>query len=107
MNKDLPPSQKADARKELEEKNRAKLQAQHEDLQKSMRIVFASPDGQVVLKWLRDQCHHNQPILGVNPATQEIDPNRTLYQVMRMNLYLQIRKFLTFDILKEVEYEPD
>lgn len=102
FNKGELPSEVARKRKEDLEKNRVEAEAQANKLRGAMRRVFSTGDGQVVLQWLHDECLHNKPILGV--MNGHIDEKATVYQAMRLNLYLKIRSFLTVEILKEVEY---
>lgn len=66
-----------------------------------MAVTFSSPDGLIVLDWIRKQCGHNEPILAATAG--QIDANATLYQAMRLNLYLAIRKHLPKETLMEVE----
>lgn len=104
MKKVILPSEKAEQK--AEDKNRRQLdeKAKAEQLRRDMAMTFKTAHGLRVLDWLMKECQFGEPILGVNPATQEICADRTLYQAMRLNLYIKIRKMLPFNILKEVEY---
>lgn len=105
MNRKDLPSERADIRvaqeKELEA---AKLQRETR-LRNAMAITFNTPDGLIVLEWLKKECQFGEPILGAMQGA--IDEKATLYQAMRLNLYLKVRSFLPFEILKEVEYVSD
>ena len=67
-----------------------------------MQRTFGTADGLAVLKWIHDQCGHNQPVLGA--ANGQINSEITVYNAMRLGLYLEIRKHLTIKQLKEVEF---
>lgn len=102
--RDLLPSQKTELKQEQAAQADPRKEA-HDALVRSMRITFASPDGQVVLKWLHDQAGYNKSKVVANPQTGEINPMATTYGAIRETMYCAIRKFLTFDILKEVEHD--
>lgn len=101
MKKQLP-SEKSEQRViekfKLEEENKAA----RERLKNAMRETFNTPSGLIVLKWLHDECQFAKPILGAVDGS--IDRDVTLYQAMRLNLYLKVRSFLNHQILKEIEY---
>jgi hypothetical protein len=105
MADDNLPSEKAAAKAANKAAIETKLQENRERLQGAMRRVFSSSDGQIVLKWLHDESGYGRPVLGANPSTGEIDPMRTTYSAMQQGLYLRIRKFLTLNILKGIEYD--
>jgi hypothetical protein len=63
--------------------------------------TFKTEHGKIVLRWLMNECGFGKPILGATAG--QIDEKATLYQAMRLNLYLSIRKKLPLTILNEVE----
>ncbi len=97
------PSVRADAEAKEKADLQAKKNEEHDRLVRAMRMTFNTAHGKIVLAWLMKECGYNQPILGAD-AHGDIDEKRTVYGAMRLNLYLKLRKFLTFNILKEVEY---
>lgn len=97
------PSVRADEEAKEKIKLQAKQNEERDRLVRAMRMTFKTPHGMIVLDWLMKECGYNQPILGAD-AHGDIDEKRTVYGAMRLNLYLKLRKFLTFNILKEVEY---
>ncbi len=99
------PSVRAEEREKKQAEEAAARKQRDTELRNAMGVTFSSADGQRVLRWLRGQCGHNEPVLGANPVNGELDPQRTLYSAMRLNLYLEIRKNLPINILKEVEYD--
>jgi hypothetical protein len=62
-------------------------------------------DGRTLLRWLKNECGFGDSYLGVNPSNGEIDPLRTTYAAMRLNLWWKIRKYLPLKQLIEVEHE--
>ena len=99
------PSQRGEQRSLNEQELKEKQLEQAERLKRAMRVTFSSPDGLIVLEFIKKECQFGEPILGA--IAGQIDEKATLYQAMRQNLYLKIRKMLTFNILKEVEYHED
>jgi hypothetical protein len=101
----LPPSEKS----ELRDKTKAEIEAQkntdRDRLKGVLRRIGMTDDGKFFYRWLREECGGGSPILGAVNGT--MDRDATLYQAMRLNLWVKIRRMLNFDILKEIEYEPD
>lgn len=98
----IPPSARGAIRDQEDAERKAKATAELDRVKQAMNEVFNSPSGIIVLQWLAKECGHNEPILGALQGG--IDEKATLYQAMRLNLYLKLRKFLPFNILKEVEF---
>jgi hypothetical protein len=101
----IPPSERPEIRKEQED---ARVRAAHEraeSLKSVVRRIGETPDGLEFFRWLREECGGNQSILGAIQG--QIDEKATMYQAMRLNLWIKVRRMLSFNILKEVEYEPD
>ncbi len=105
MNRNMLPSDKTEKRAENEQKVKEQNLEHSQRLFRAMRATFNTPDGLIVLNWLKDECNFGKPILGA--MSNGIDEKATLYQAMRLNLYLKVRSYLTFEILKEVEYNAD
>ena len=101
------PSEKAEERAaEARAKNDAAKEAA-DRLRGAMRRTFSTPDGLIVLKYLYDQSGYDKSKVAMNPQTAEIVPLTTAYQAIRETFYINIRKYLNFEILKEVEYNED
>lgn len=98
------PSVKADRVAKEKAEKAAQKNVKEDALRRDLARTFSTGHGQRVLKWLKEECCFGVPILGINPTTGEIDEKRTTYQAMRLNLYLQIRNRLSFNILEKVEY---
>lgn len=103
--KHILPSDRADKRAEDDQSRKEKQLEQSERLTRAMRATFNTPDGLIVLNWLKEECMFGKPILGAMAGG--IDEKATLYQAMRLNLYLKVRSMLTFEILKEVEFHAE
>ncbi len=97
MSKPVLPSEKA----ALATAEKAALEVANRERESHLRTImngcFHTPDGIQVLKWLAGQCQFGRPI-------QIIDERSMMLGVMRHNLYTEIRKHLTYEILKEVEH---
>lgn len=101
--KDEPPSVRAERIEAERQRIKENEKAEADRIKRSLRRAFSTKDGLVALDWLRRECGFGEPILGAD-SNGDIDPERTVYGAMRLNLYLKLRKQLTFNILKEVEY---
>lgn len=101
----LLPSERGALRDKQDEERKKALTEAQDTLKRNLRIVGSTPEGLYVLSWLRDQCQGGQPILGA--VNGQMDEKATMYQAMRLNLWISIRRLLNFNILKEIEYEPD
>lgn len=104
MSKTVLPSEKAEEK--IKEKTRQQNEAHEREqlLRRDMIATFRTAHGIRVLTWLMKECNFGDAILGANPVSGDLDEKRTMYQAMRLNLYIKIRKMLPFNILKEVEY---
>lgn len=95
------PSEKAERKAKEKSKKESEKEAEESRLRGAMARTFSTDDGIIVLRWLRDQCGHNKPVLGALGG--KIDPDATVYQAMRLNLYLTLRGYLDKRILMEIE----
>lgn len=98
------PSDKAALKAKHKEEQQITEKEKGEQLKRDMAMTFRTAHGLRVLDWLRKECGFGEAILGANPVSGDLDAQRTMYQAMRLNLYIKIRKLLPFNILKEVEY---
>ena len=105
MEKNILPSERAGARREAEIQTAERIQQERDKLRGVLRRIGETPDGKEFFRWLRNECGAAQPILGATNGA--IDEKATLYQAMRLNLWIKVRRELSFNILKEVEYETD
>lgn len=103
--RELPPSERADKIKEKEQEREQAATEQKDRLKGVLRRIGETDDGKFFYRWLREECGGGVPILGAMQG--QIDEKATLYQAMRLNLWIKVRRLLSFNILKEVEYEPD
>lgn len=105
------PSAKAETRDAAKAELQAAKQEQEDRIRGAMRRTFSGTgdagDAQIVLKWLHDQAGYSESKVAANPQTGEINTGTTSYQAARETLYIRLRKYLTFDILKDVEFTPD
>lgn len=103
--RNTPPSERPAARQAQEQTATEQQREAQEKLKGVLRRIGETDDGKIFFRWLRQECGGDQAILGAIHG--QIDEKATLYQAMRLNLWIKVRKLLSFNILKEVEYEPD
>lgn len=100
-NRNMAPSERSALQEAQTQQQKDAAQEAADSLKRAMNITFNSHDGMIVLQWLRKECGHNEPILAA--VGGQIDEKATLYQAMRLNLYLKMRKMLNKEIIMEVE----
>lgn len=105
MNRNIPPSEREGVRTKEDQARQAAQGAEREKLKGALRRIGETDDGKYFYRWLYQECGGNQAILGAIHG--QIDEKATMYQAMRLNIWITVRKLLSFNILKEVEYEPE
>ena len=65
--------------------------------------TFQTEHGKRVLAWIMERSGFGKPILSAN-QDGKIDPNATTFSAMELNFYLAIRRYVSTDILKQIEY---
>lgn len=75
------------------------------EIKEMYNMVFATPEGLMVLRDISELAGHNQTSVIVDPTTGEINIDSTVYNEARRNLYLQIREHVRPSILKKVEFK--
>jgi hypothetical protein len=66
--------------------------------------AFATEDGKAALRFIMELCEWNDVTTAADPKTGELNPLRTTWTAIRQDLYREIRRHLTNDILKDVEF---
>ncbi len=100
------PSEKQAAREENKAARDALRQEQADKIRGALRRVGETEDGKILYRYLYDECLGNRPIIAKG-TIEVIDEKATLYQAFRQSIWINIRRMLTFNILKEIEYEQD
>ena len=102
--RELPPSQKAEAKAEIETKLAKLSTLRGQLLREDFTKTFQTEHGKRVLAWLFERCGYNKPKLAAT-AQGVIDETLTTHNAMEENLYIAIRKYIAVDVLIQVEYE--
>jgi hypothetical protein len=102
-----PPSVKAQIRSDEEARAKARAHEKETRLANAFGVTFSTPEGVIVLEWIRKQCLHNELALGREGGHFKIDPQITVYRAMQQALYLEIRRYIPKRVLMEVEYAAD
>jgi hypothetical protein len=74
------------------------IEYDEESFKESMAVVTATPEGKIIFAWLRDalgweSCHVNLE-----------NNNANVYDMTRRNIYGGLRKFISRDSLKDIEF---
>lgn len=101
--RDLLPSERADAEAQAENKLKELAASQAAMLREDFTRTFQTEHGKRVLAWLAERCGWGVPPLSVD-THKNIDPLRTTHNAMELSLYLAIRKYISIDVLHDVEY---
>jgi hypothetical protein len=81
-----------------------KQKVQSAQLRQDLRQTFSSTHGKRALRFLLEICgFHNVSIVG-NPQTGDVHDRGTLYNEARRNVYLELRAYLSNEILRDVEF---
>lgn len=104
-NRGTLPSQIIKQKEEEKLKREEQKDQDIKDLRGAIARISNTPDGRYFLRWLRNECGFGDSFLGINPTTGEIDPQRTTYSAMRLNLWWKIRKLIPIKQLIEVEHD--
>ena len=76
---------------------------------KAIRMAFAltfnTPEGKQVLKWLFRQAGYGESQIGGNPQLGMDVLQGTLYNNARQSLYIEMRKMIPHELLKQVEFD--
>lgn len=103
QNKNLSPSERAEAKAKADAEIKAHNEAVLEDLRHDFGIVAQTPEGKRVLAWLCQYCNFGKVILTAK-KDGELDPIKTMYAAMELNIWLTVRQYIQTKILQEIEY---
>lgn len=67
-----------------------------EEIKRAFDQVAATSAGRLVLSHLFYVCGYDQPLMTFDPATREANPNATLYNTARRDVWLEIRRCLSY-----------
>ena len=93
--------------KAIREKNKQTREKKQLRLIRCLNTVFASEEGLVVLRHLVEICGYDKSDLVANVQSGEILDRATFYNAVRRGLYVEIRKLIKTDILKQAEYPEE
>lgn len=74
-------------------------------LRMDFALTFGSSEGKRVLKWIFEQSGFGQSDIGGNPSLGMDVLQGTLYNGARKSLYIEMRKLIPHETLKQVEFE--
>lgn len=82
----------------LERKEQQKIIAKklEQDLIFSCKKVFATKEGQLIARYIKDLC-------GFADTCQDVNPNINIYQNARRDVYIKLRRFIPAEALIKIE----
>lgn len=80
------------------------IEKKNKQLRSDFGFTFGSPEGQRALKHILKLCGFGESCIGGNTQIGMDVFAGTLHNNARLNVYLELRKFIPVDILKKVEF---
>jgi len=74
---------------------REKAQARDRKIKQSMAVVAAMPEGQMILRLLKDWCGYQSTSTTADPTSTDVLLNSTIYNEAQRNIYLRLRKHMS------------
>lgn len=74
-------------------------------LRMDFALCFGTPEGKKVLKWIYNESGFAESSIGGNPSLGMDVLQGTLYNNARKSLYIEMRKLIPHELLKQVEFE--
>lgn len=93
-----------DQERKLVVEQQEKQEKQRKRLQRCLNAAFASEEGRVALQYLMEICGFQKTSITGDPRTGDLQDRGTFYNEARRAVYLELRKLIRPDILKQVEF---
>ena len=87
------------------DKQRKDFERHFKSLRMDFAICFGTPEGRKVLKWMYGESGFGNSQIGGNPTLGMDVLQGTLYNNARSSLYIEMRKLIPHEVLKQVEFE--
>lgn len=87
----------ADQEGKQEEKNPSSIVA------KAFADVAETEAGQIVFRWMMQQCHYQVSTIVGNPQTHDINAMGTIFNEARRRFYLDLRRYIPVNIRRKIE----
>lgn len=99
----LTPSERSEKQSQTEAERVRIIQARESALREDFTRTFQTESGKRVLAWFKERSGFAIPSLAADKEGN-IDPLKTTFNAMELNMYLAIRRYIPTNILMEVEY---
>lgn len=93
-----------DQERKLLDRQREKLEQYKKRLVRCLNTAFATEEGRVALQHLMEICGFQKTSITGDPKTGDLHDRGTFYNEARRAVYLELRKLIRPDILKQVEF---
>lgn len=90
--------------KAAENKKEIKIPKAEVKLRQAVKRLANTSDGQILFRFLMQECGHNQSSIVMNQTTTEINEKATIYMEARKTVYYQLRKLIPDESLKIIEF---
>ena len=87
------------------DKQHKEMQRRLKSLRMDFAICFGTPEGKKVLKWIFQNSGYGESDVGGNPQLGMDILQGTLFNCARKSLYIEMRKLIPHEILKQTEFE--
>ncbi len=102
MEKGKLPSEKADEAAAQAKSAKQANEQRESEIKGAIARLSATEDGKIFLRWIMRECGFGSPYVAVD-AQGKPNPELTLYQAFRLNLWWKVRKYLPIKQRIEVE----
>ncbi len=90
---------------EAEVKKKIKIANEVKGLRKCIAVATSSAEGIIFARHIFRMCGYDKHSVTMNPESQELNTQATIYNEARRNIWLEIRNLIPVKARKKIEYE--
>jgi len=90
---------------EAENKKKIKLENELRGLRKCISVASSNAEGIIMLRHIFGMCGYDKHSITMNPESQELNTQATIYNEARRNVWLEFRNLIPVKARKKIEYE--
>jgi hypothetical protein len=89
----------------LKKQQKVLKSTQDKEIEEAFKEVSSTPEGQTVLRFFMETLGWKEPMLAINPKTQEIIELSTIYNVSKRDVWMTVRELIPVKQLNAIEME--
>ncbi len=90
---------------EAEVKKKIKLANELKGLRRTIAVAASNAEGIIMLRHIFSMCGYDKFSITMNPESQELNTQATIYNEARRNIWLEFRNLIPVKARKKIEYE--